>query len=159
MQKQGWHVANWGFLGWLETGLKLIGLGSGFIAYFASNSNQHMRLLENLRLGALAVLALLTVFTLIALIFRVMQREVISLIFAVLNVLGHSAGLLTLVSSSDKYSWLIILGICFVLGELVKQRFLTTTGYTESGQTTSGMLRYSRVAMAIYLLFVVLLLV
>ncbi len=26
---KGWHVANWGFWGWLETGLKLVGIAAG----------------------------------------------------------------------------------------------------------------------------------
>ena len=32
-ESKQWHIANWGFLGWLETGIKAAGIITGIFAF------------------------------------------------------------------------------------------------------------------------------
>jgi hypothetical protein len=154
-QSQGWHVANWGLWGWIETGLKLIGIGAGFLAFFGSSSAAEMIVGGNPNLAAVILLALLTLGLLAAVFMRVAQKEIISLIFSILNVLGHAGILIALLRTPDQQTLPLIFGVFFVLGELAKQRFLAISGYTEAGQSGSAMLMFSRVVLAIYVVFII----
>lgn len=88
-------------------------------------------------------------------ILRIAQREVISVIYAILNLTGHVAMLIALLRTPQQQLPAIIFGLCYVIGELVKQRYLTVSGYTEVGATPGQMLNVSRGLMAMYLLFVI----
>jgi hypothetical protein len=154
-QSQGWHVANWGLWGWIETGLKLIGIGAGFLAFFGSSSATEMIVGGNPNLAAVILLALLTLGLFAAVFMRVMQKEIISLIFSILNVLGHAGILIALLRQPDQQTLPLIFAGFFVLGELAKQRFLAISGYTEAGQSGTAMLMFSRVVLAIYVVFII----
>lgn len=157
--KQGWHIANWGTWGWLETGVKFIGILVGYAAFFASASAQTLTFGGNPELGAVILLALLTLGIFGAMFMRIRQQEIISLVFAVLNFLGHAGMLIALLRTPELTSLGIAFGVLFVIGELVKQRFLVVSGYTEAGQKTPGMVNFSRGLMSAYALFVVALLI
>src|SRR5689334_15662531 len=92
-QAQGWHVAKWGLWGWIETGLKAVGIVAGIIAFFSSSSVSTLTIGGHPHLAAVILLALLTLLTIGVVFIRFTQREVISLIYSVFNFLGH-AGLL-----------------------------------------------------------------
>src|SRR3954466_13909458 len=91
VQAQGWHVAQWGTWGWAETIVKLIGIAAGIAAFFASAGAASFFISGNPHLAAVIWLALLTLIFLVTIGLRFQQRETISLIFAVLNFLGHLA--------------------------------------------------------------------
>lgn len=154
-QSQGWHVANWGLWGWIETVLKLVGIGAGFLAFFGTSSAAEMMIGGNPNLAAVILLGLLTLGLAAAVFMRVMQKEIISLIFSILNALGHAGVLIALLRAPDQQTLLLIFAVFFVLGELAKQRFLAISGYTEAGQSASAMLTFSRVVLAIYVVFIV----
>jgi len=148
-----WHIANWGTLGWLETGLKAIGIIAGMIAFSQTTTTDAIQV-DNIPHGvAIALLGIMTLFVAGAILLRLSQREVISIIFAITNTLGH-AGMLYFIIYMPTDSLLpVIFAISYVLGEFVKQRFLITTGYTEIGQETHQMVMLSRGLLAIYLTF------
>jgi len=52
-----------------------------------------------------------------------------------------------------------IFGTAFMAAEFIKQRFLIVTGYTESGQNTAAIVRFSPVVAGLYILFGVFILV
>ena len=155
-QTQGWHVANWGFWGWLETAVKFIGIVAGWIAFAGALSAPGFMFRSNPRLAAVIVLALLTLPTLAVPFVRIGQREVISVIYALFNLTGHLAMLFALLRTPEQRGLAILFGVCYVIGELVKQRFLSLTGYTEGGANPGMMLNVSRGLMAFYILFVIL---
>jgi len=147
---KSWHVANWGTLGWLETGLKAISIFVGFVAFSQTTSSASIQIVDIPHGLSIAILGLMTLLVSTIILLRFSQREIISVMFAVLNTLGH-AGMLYFVIYMPANSLLpFVFGIGYVLGELVKQRFLTTTGYTEMGQETSQMLKLSRGLMVVY---------
>lgn len=157
--QSGWHVANWGFLGWLETGLKVTALVLGIIAFAQSDSAAPLLLLDNPRVLGVLFFALLTLLTLGQVVVRLTQREIISVIFAVAQVIGHFALLIALLRVPPTTRLAVAFGALYVAGEMVKQRFLTTTGYTESGATSTQMLTVSRGIMVVWIVFVVVMLV
>src|SRR5262245_13936780 len=92
-QPQGWHVAQWGVWRWVETILKLVAFGAGFVAFFISLSARALTLRSNPHLAAIVVLVFVTLLSLGMVVLRFRQKQVISLIFGILQALG-SLGLL-----------------------------------------------------------------
>ena len=158
---QGWHVDNWGTWGWIETGLKLVAIAAGFLAFFRSSPSENPLMVSgNPELGAVILVGLMTLLTIVVLGLRFRQQEVISMVYAILNFLGHVGLLIALLRPPLVWSLPpIMFAVLMALGELAKQRFLTISGYTESGQSASGMLNFSRGIMAIYLLLAILILI
>lgn len=149
-----WHVDRWGVWGWIETVLKLIGLGAGLLAFFGSLSTTAGFMLgDNPNLAAVIVLALLTVASLGVLFVRYQQREVISMAFAVAQVLGHVGLLVALLRQPEQTTFAVIFGVFMVLGQLAKMVFLRVTGFTEAGQTPQAMQIATGVLAAFYALF------
>ncbi|MBC7871483.1 MAG: hypothetical protein H7Y09_11645 [Chitinophagaceae bacterium] len=158
-QPQGWTTASWGFWGWLETILKLIGIVFGLIAFVASLSEGTFTLGGNPRLAAIIVLGLLTLASVGIIALRYQQREITSMAFAVVNALGHLGLLIALLRLTDQPILAVLFGVFYVLGGLVKLRFLAVTGFTEPGQTPQAMLRFNWVINIVYALFVIFMLV
>lgn len=155
---QGWHIANWGLWGWAETALKGIGIGAGILAFLNSTGRPDFVVGGNPELAAIILLVLLTLGTIVAFGLRIQQREIISIVFSVFNILGHIGLLVALLRIPDQNTLPIVFGVMYVLGELTKQRFLALTGYTEAGQNSRSMVNFSRGLMAFYLLFTALIL-
>ncbi|MBI1256056.1 MAG: hypothetical protein GC204_01170 [Chloroflexi bacterium] len=156
LQGQSWHTAQWGTWGWGETILKLIAIAAGIVAFFQSagdfviGGNPHLAAVIVIALAALASVGQVGI--------RFMQKEIISLIFAVLNLLGHFGLLIALLRVPTDLTLALVFGVFYVLGQLTKLQFLRVTGYTEGGANTSAMLRVTGVITVIYIVFTVLLL-
>ncbi len=155
----GWHVANWGAWGWAETILKLIAVAAGIIAFFGATSASGFILSGNSHLAAVILGALLTFVTLAVIAVRITQREVIAVIFAILNALGHLGVLFALLRLPDQTTWPIIFGVFWVLGQFVKVQFLNVSGYTEGGSTSAMMRQVTIVLAVVYIVFTVLVIV
>ncbi len=110
-------------------------------------------------LAAVIVLALLTLAAIGQLAIRFGQQEVISLIFAVLNLLGTLGLLIALLKAPESLTLPLIYGGCYLLGQLTKLQFLRVTGYTEGGADTRGMLMVTGGLTLVYVVFMVLLVV
>lgn len=157
-QAQGWHTSEWGAWGWLETILKLIALAAGVVAFVQSNAASPLVIGGNPHLAALILLGLETLGALGQLGIRYVQREIISFVFAILNLLGHLGLLVALLRVPSDLTLFIIFGVFYALGQLVKVQFLRVSGYTEGGSTTRGMVMVSLVMGASYIVFVLLML-
>jgi hypothetical protein len=158
-QAQGWHIAQWGTLGWVETILKLIGIGAGVLAFVNSDASAALRIGDNPHLAAVILLVVLTLGAVFQLFVRFGQKETISLGFAALNLLGHLALLIALLRVPTDVTLAVIFGVMVVLGQVVKLQFLRSTGYTEGGATTSAMMRIAAAQGVVYLLLVILVLI
>ena len=152
---QGWHTAQWGTWGWLETIAKCVALVAGFIAFFNPFHPSTFMIGGNPNLAALILLVLLTLASIAQLAIRFRQQETISMIFAVINFLGHVAVLIAVAQVPHHRLWPVLFGAFYVVGQLVKVQFLRVTGYTESGADTAGMLRTAGAMAALYALFAV----
>lgn len=155
VQTQGWHIEKWGALGWIETVLKLVAIGAGMVAFVRSLSADGFVLANNSHLAAVIVLVLLVVASIVQVTIRFQQRETVSMIFAILNLLGHLGLLFALLRLPDHRTLPLIFGVFYILGQLTKLQFLRTSGYTEGGATTRMMLGITTILTAIYVLFAV----
>lgn len=156
-QTQGWHVAQWGTWGWAETILKLVSIAVGILAFLGTSGD--LMIANHPHLAAVILLVLLALGSIFQLYVRFTQRETISMIFAVLNLLGHLGLLVALLRAPTLTGWALAFGVFYALGQVVKIQFLRVTGYTEGGATTSAMLRIAVVMAVLYALVAILVLV
>jgi len=156
VQTANWHTAKWGAWGWAETVAKLIGIAAGLAAFEISLSIGPISFGLNIRLAAFIVFVLASAGAIFQLVLRLKQRETISLIFAILNLLGHLGLLFALMHEAFPPALPVIFGGFFIAGQLIKLQFLRATGYTEEGSDSAGMLRFTAVQAGIYLVFAVL---
>ncbi len=162
MQQQtatGWHVANWGFWGWLETGLKLVGIVAGFIVFFSTSSANGLTIGGNPHLAAVILTALLALAMIGVVFVRISQKELVSIAYSIINAFGHLALLIALLRIPPQTTLPIIFAVMFILGELAKQRFLAISGYVEGGSNTATMVRFSRIIAVTYLVLAILLVI
>lgn len=156
---QGWHTANWGLCGWLETGVKLVGIVFGFVAFFQAISGGSFTLSGHPHLAAVIVLGLLTFVAVGVIAVRIQQREIISVAFAIINALGHLAVLVAILWKPTETTLPLLFGVAYVIGNLVKIRFLGISGYTESGASSRMMHNFTWGMVAFYAAYSVLLLI
>ncbi len=158
-QVQGWHTVEWGTWGWAETILKLIAIVLGILAFFGSNAASDLVIGGNPHLAAVILFALLTLFSVGQVGIRYTQKETVSMIFAVLNFLGHAALLIALLRVPTDLTLPILFGVFYTLGGIVKVQFMRVTGYTEGGADSPTMIRVAAIMALPYLVFVILLLI
>jgi hypothetical protein len=128
-RETAWHVARWGRLGWIETAIKSIAFVCAYVALASSRttgwSTPHgVRIVELILIG-IAALGLLA-----AIGDRVLEREIIAMVFACFNNLAHLALLASLVTTAGPGRLLTAFSLLMMGGELVKIRFLRCTGFT-----------------------------
>ncbi|HJK96008.1 MAG TPA: hypothetical protein RMF84_02245 [Polyangiaceae bacterium LLY-WYZ-14_1] len=151
-QATAWHTRNWDTLGWLETLAKGVGIGAALAGAFIAGAAPIA--VSGVGIAAAAVAGLLALAAIVQLLLRVKQRELISLAFAIANLLG-AAALLQVVLTAPAMAWVpTTFGGAYLVGELIKQRFLAQSGYTEDGQTTRQMQRTSQVLAGLHLVLV-----
>lgn len=154
--EKGWHVANWGLWGWIETALKLVTAGAGILAFLTSPSDAPLQLSGNPeQMPILLIAGGLIGLTGMA-IFRVMQREIISIAFAISLWLGHVAMLIALLRLHGASPYGIVFALFYILGELAKQRFLAGTGYTEGGLSSRNIRAGSALLIGLYTVLLIL---
>jgi hypothetical protein len=158
-QAQGWHVGQWGTLGWLETIAKIVGIIAAFIAFFQAITAPDFRLGGSTELDAVTLTLLLTLVWTGVLITRFRQREIIAMIFGIFNALAHAALLIALLKPPVAIGLPIVFAIAYIVGELIKRVFLVQTGYTEGGRSASAMLMVSNVFIGVYVALLVFLLI
>jgi len=155
----GWHTSSdWGTWGWAETILKLIAIAAGILAFIRSIREGALSVSGNPHLAAIVLLVLLTLAAILQLSIRLQQKETISFIFAVLNLVGHVALLLALAHDPSPRTLPIVFGVFWLLGQLTKVQWLRVTGYTEGGANSSTMLRTTVIVAVLYLVFIILVL-
>ncbi len=119
-----WHVARWPLLAWLETAIKLGAIAVGVVALVQALSRGSFGLPGGLRLVQLIVLAVLSLGLLAAIFDRLAEREVVAMVFVLLNNLGHWGMVVALVTTAGPGSLLPIFAGLMLLGDAVKLVFL-----------------------------------
>ena len=124
-----WHVGDWGPLGWLETALKVAGIGVG-VAALISATTRSAEGAGGARLAEVIVLAVLCLGLLAAIADRYADREIVGMVFIVGMNAGHIAMLIALARDADVGGFLVAFALLMLAGDLVKLVFLATTGFT-----------------------------
>ena len=125
----GWHVARWGPLGWIETGVKSCAF---LCAYVGAGIVDHDRMVDpprsqSCRAGAdrhrhrraLAAIG-----------DRLLEREIVAMVFVCFNNFAHLALLASLLTTAGPGHLLTAFAVLMTCGELVKIQFLRSTGFT-----------------------------
>jgi hypothetical protein len=120
----GWHVAQWPPLAWLETLIKLIALVIGVVALVDSLSAGEFALPNGLRLAQLIVMTILSLGLVAAIVDRLTEREIVAMLFVILNNLGHWGMVIALASKQEPGSSLVAFAALMLVSDLVKLVFL-----------------------------------
>jgi hypothetical protein len=158
-QTKTWHVASWGTLGWLETLAKGVGILAGIAAFFNAQSLTPAPVEGFANIAAAGLMGFLALGVTFSILIRIYQKEIISIIFAIFSALGHLGMAFYLLRGGNENVLPVILGVAYIVGELIKQRFIATTGYSELGVNSSMITMGSRGLLVAYLIFTVLVLV
>jgi hypothetical protein len=128
--RKEWHVASWPALAWLETAIKLSALILGIAALIQALSNGVFGLPGGLQLAQFIILALLSLGLVAAILDRFAEREIVAMIFVVINNLGHWGMVVALASIPGPGGLLVGFAGLMLLGDLVKLVFLQAHNFT-----------------------------
>ena len=124
-----WHVARWGRLGWIETGVKSAAFLCAYVA-LATSITTGWSTPAGVRIVELVLVGIATVGLLAAIGDRLLEREIVAMVFVCFNNLAHVALLASLVTTDGPGRLLTAFAVLMMCGELVKLRFLYSTGFT-----------------------------
>ncbi len=127
---QPWHVAAWPPLAWLETVIKLIALAIGIVTLIGALSDGAFELPSGIRLGQWIVLALLSLGLVAAIADRIIEREIVAMVFVIVNNLGHWGMVIALAAVPGPGAALVAFCALMLTGDLVKVAFLRVHHYT-----------------------------
>ena len=125
-----WHFYNWTFLGWLETGVKVVALIIGIQTFYLSCVLQIWMIPSGIQLIQWIFLGILSLGILAAIYNRLQNKEIISMIFVLFNNLGHWGMFLALTRNAG-WAILPIFSFLMMMGDLIKVIFLKQQHYTE----------------------------
>jgi hypothetical protein len=118
-----WYVAQWPFLAWLETAIKLVALTIGIWGASATFGGE-FAWPTGVRLVQLTVLALLSLGLVAAIFDRLAEREVVAMVFVVPNNLGHWGMTAALAFAPGPAGALVAFATLMLVGDLVKLVFI-----------------------------------
>lgn len=124
-----WHVARWGALGWIETGIKSLAFLCAYLA-LATSITTGWSAPDAVRIAELVLVGIATLGLLAAIGDRLLEREIVSMVFVCFNNLAHLALLASLLTTDGPGRLLTAFAVLMLCGEFVKIRFLRSTGFT-----------------------------
>lgn len=119
-----WHIASWPPLAWVETGIKTIALILGIVAGVQALTEGVFTLPAGFRLAQTILLGLLSLGLIVAIFDRIIERELVAMIFVIVNNLGHWGMVVSLASGSSRGLMLVAFSILMLAGDIVKLVFL-----------------------------------
>ena len=128
-QTTRWHVARWGTLGWIETGVKSAAFVCAYVAV-ATSIMTGWSTPRGVRVAELVLIGIATLGLLAAIGDRLLEREIVAMVFVCFNNVAHLALLTSLATTDGPGRLLTAFALLMMCGELVKIRFLYSTGFT-----------------------------
>jgi hypothetical protein len=127
---RGWHIAQWPPLAWLETGIKLAAIVIGIVALVQALVTANFRFPTDLRLIQFATLLILSIVLLAAILDRYLEREIVAMVFVLLNNLAHW-GMVVSLASQPGPGWLLLAFVALMpAGDAVKLVFLRVEDFS-----------------------------
>ena len=136
LARQPWHLARWGTWGWVETGVKSLAFLCAYTA-LATSITTGWSSPGTVRVAELILIGIATIGLLAAIGDRLLEREIVSMVFVGFNNLAHLALLASLATTAGPGRLLTAFAVLMVCGELVKIWFLRSTGFTVRTTPTS----------------------
>lgn len=125
---RGWHVGDWGPLGWLETALKLAGVAVA-VAALVTAAGRAADGAGGVRLAQVILLGVLSAGLLAAVADRLLEREIVGMAFIPAMLAGHVCMAVALARDADLGAHLVAFAALMLAGDLVKLAFLATTDF------------------------------
>ena len=128
-----WYFGNWSGLGWLETVIKLIAFIAAISALINATSSSEYATLNGIQLIQVVVLGILAFGLTLGIIDRYNHREIIAMVFILINNVAHWGMVYALLKVPGPSSLLLIFAGLMHLGDWVKIYWLWVSGYTQDG--------------------------
>jgi hypothetical protein len=127
-QKQ-WHVGEYGVLGWAETAVKAVAFAVAFVA-LAHALDRELVTPHGIHVLELILLGIAELGLLLAVGDRIIERELIAMGFVCIANVAHLGMLFAIVTHPGPGVLLSLFCALMFTGEVIKLRFLKTTGFT-----------------------------
>ncbi len=124
-----WHIGDYGTLGWVETGLKTLAVLIGLSTGIAALQTGSLAFPEGTQAIQLIVLGFMALLLTLAIADRVIDREIIAMVFIIFNVLSHWGMVLGLATPGLIEGRLVPFCVFMIAGDIVKIIFFATTGF------------------------------
>lgn len=116
-----WHVDRWPPLSKAETLIKLAAFGFAYTGFATSIARATVPIAQDTRsLAQVAILGVLALGLVVAVWDRWQRREVVSMVFVLLNAPAHGLLLVALLRGAAADFWLFFFATLMFLGDLVK---------------------------------------
>jgi hypothetical protein len=119
-----WYVAKYPALAWIETVIKASAMVIGIAALVAALGKGAYALPTGVRLVELIVMAILSVGLLAAIFDRILDREIVAMIFVLFNNLAHWGIVASLLFLQEANPYLVPFCALMAVGDMVKTIFL-----------------------------------
>jgi hypothetical protein len=126
-----WHVAKWHFLAWVETLVKLLAIGVAI--YSLTQPIIRAEVWNTLSVLGVAILGLLSAGIALAILDRLRRREIVSMVFVILNVVGHGIALAYAVLARGITPNVATFAAAMLAGDLIKIAFIRKSDFTLEG--------------------------
>jgi len=130
MENKTWHIENWHLLGWLETIIKSLAILIGIYAFFLGIKQPKVLNIDSLPYIQLVIFLILSIGLLVAIVNRYQKKDIISMIFILINNWGHW-GLLYAMIKGVNIKFLYSFVLLMLAGDIVKIVFLKKHNYSE----------------------------
>jgi hypothetical protein len=127
--RTSWHIAKWPPLAWIETLVKLVALATAI--YTAINVIGHgtFQSPTGSTWVEFIILIILSLGLLAAIYDRLLEREIIAMVFVIVNNLGHWGMTIALLADPKPTNALLRFGVLMLVGDLLKLVFLKTSDF------------------------------
>jgi hypothetical protein len=119
-----WYVAQWPTLAWLETIIKLVAIALGILVLIQALVGGTFALPGGLVMAQLIILAFLSLGLVAAILDRLVEREIVAMVFVILNNLGHWGMVIALFTNPGPGVLLPAFAALMLAGDMVKLVFL-----------------------------------
>jgi hypothetical protein len=124
-----WHVGDYGPLGWAETSIKAAAFGVAFVA-LAHALGRDLVTPHGIHVFELILLGIAELGLIFAIGDRIIERELIAMGFVCVANAAHLGMLFALLADPGPGVLLSLFCALMFAGEVIKLRFLTTTGFS-----------------------------
>jgi hypothetical protein len=122
-------VANWPMLAWLETVVKLAAVVVGITALIETTLDGSFDIPTDGRLVQFVVMIGLAACLVVAVFDRLIEHEIVAMLFVIANNVGHWSMVVALASNSLPVELLVAFCILMATGDFIKVAFLYTSRF------------------------------
>jgi len=150
-----WRCQKYGPLGYMETFVKILGVGVAIASLSVFNNGD--RQLLSTRIAQIVLLSIIGALYLAMIVQRIFDKELFALAFIALHVIGHWLMVLVTILSIDPGAFLFTYCFLMVLGEYIKIMFLFLAENVEVRWLTKPILfGVSAFLVVVYLVIIIL---